>query len=221
MTAETPDRIETLLAGEFNQQGWQWEPGTGATLVGEGERLGRVVGETLAAKLPADFLQRNRTTREQVASAIDRAAGGLTVTHEPTAASIQIIVQNGDSYNVSFGPGANIQNSPFNIGPGSQLQINSQSTTGDLAAALGALVAAGLGGEWDDEAARAIGASIEDQKKISLEEARAAVLESGKEIAPQPSRILEFIEKVAVSGLGSFLTTAITLGLTDLHHVLG
>ena len=50
--------------------------------------------------------------------------------------------------------------------------------------------------------------------------AEAASAIKGKELAPQPSRIREFTEKVAVSGLGSFITTAISLGLADLHHLL-
>jgi hypothetical protein len=220
MSEETPARIETLIACEFDRQGWQWEPGIGGALIGEAERLGTVEGKALAERVPADFLQRNRTTREMVAAAIDRVAGGFVPVPEVAEPSVQITVQNGDSYMVNFGPGANVQNSPFNIGSGRQILVNSQSTSEELGAALGALVAGGLGGNWDEEGARAVGAAIEDQGKLSLDEAKTAVLNAGKELAPQPSRIREFTEKVAVSGLGSFITTAISLGLADLHHLL-
>jgi hypothetical protein len=221
MSEETPTRIETLIAGEFDRQGWQWEPGIGGSLIGEAERLGAVEGTALAERVPADFLQRNRTTREMVAAAIDRVAGGFVPVPEVDEPSVQITVQSGDSYMVNFGPGANIQNSPFNIGPGRQILVNSQSTSEELGAALGALVAGGLAGEWDEDAARAIGAAIENQGKLSLDEAKTAVFEAGKELAPRPSRIREFTEKVAVSGLGGFITTAISLGLSDLHHLFG
>jgi hypothetical protein len=221
MAAESTDRIETLLAAEFDRQGWEWGLDIGQMLLGAVEPLGRIDGEALAARIPADFLQRNRTTPKNVAAAIDRVAGGLSVAPESPQTSVQITVQSGDTYNVSFGANANLQNSPFNIGPGMQLKIDSSSPPEDLAAALGALVAAGLAGEWDEQAARAIGGSIEDQQKISLDEARAAVLEAGREVATEPSAVRGFIEKVAVSGLGSFLTTAMSLGLTDLLHLLG
>jgi hypothetical protein len=207
MTQLTPADFESLLAREFDHQGWQYELGLGKNLV-----------ETA---VPSEFFSRNCATRERLAAAIDRVAGGAPIAAEVVSPPIQITVQSGDSYTVDIGAGANFQNSPLNIGPGRQLQVNSQSTPDELTTALGALVAAGLGGEWDPTAARAIGASIEEQGKLSLEEAKAAVLEAGKEVAPEPSRIREFTEKVAVSGLGSFLTTAISLGLGDLHHLLG
>jgi hypothetical protein len=221
MSGEPAAQIETLLAAEFDRQGWEWGLDIGRTLLDGVEPLGQIDGEALAARIPADFLQRNRTTRQNVASAINRAARGLSVASGSRQDSVQITIQSGDTYNVSFGANANLQNSPFNIGPGRQLQIDSSSTSEDLATALGALVAAGLAGEWDEQAARAIGGSIEDQQKISLEEARAAVLEAGRDVAPDPSAVRGFIEKVAVSGLGSFLSTAMSLGLTDLLHLLG
>jgi len=221
MTRLTPADLESLLALEFDRQGWQYELGLGKNLVVAAVDHGSVDGATLSALVPSEFFSRNCATREHLAAAIDRVAGGAPIAAEVVPPSIQITVQSGDSYTVDIGAGANFQNSPLNVGPGTQLQVNSQSTSGELTTVLGALVAAGLGGEWDQSAARAIGASIEEQGKLSLEEAKAAVLEAGKEIAPEASRIREFTEKVAVSGLGSFLTTAISLGLGDLLHLLG
>jgi hypothetical protein len=221
MTQLTPAHFESLLAAEFDRQGWQYELGLGKNLVVAAVDHGSVDGAKLSALVASGFFSRNGATPEHLAAAIDRVAGGAQIATEVAAPSIQITVQSGDSYTVDIGAGANFQNSPLNIGPGNQLQINSQSTSDELTTALGALVAAGLGGEWDEKAARAIGASIEEQGKLSLEEAKAAVLEAGKEVGPEPSRIREFTEKVAVSGLGSFLTTAISLGLGDLLHLLG
>jgi hypothetical protein len=221
MTQLTPADLERLLAHEFDRQGWQYELGLGKNLVVAAVDHGSVDGATLSALVPSEFFSRNCATREHLAAAIDRVAGGAPIAAEVVPPSIQITVQSGASYTVDIGAGANFQNSPLNVGPGTQLQVNSQSTSGELTTVLGALVAAGLGGEWDQDAARAIGASIEEQGKLSLEEAKAAVLEAGKEIAPEASRIREFTEKVAVSGLGSFLTTAISLGLGDLLHLLG
>jgi hypothetical protein len=221
MTQLTPADLERLLAHEFDRQGWQYELGLGKNLVVAAVDHGSVDGATLSALVPSEFFSRNCATREHLAAAIDRVAGGAPIAAEVVPPSIQITVQSGDSYTVDIGAGANFQNSPLNVGPGTQLQVNSQCTSGELTTVLGALVAAGLGGEWDQDAARAIGASIEEQGKLSLEEAKAAVLEAGKEIAPEASRIREFTEKVAVSGLGSFLTTAISLGLGDLLHLLG
>jgi hypothetical protein len=220
MSESTPAALNTALAEEFDRQGWEYDLTLGTQLVSLVEERGRVDSGALSREVPAAFLHRNRTTRENVAAAIERAIGGRTPIPVPPPVSPVSIISHGDTYQLNIDH-SQISGSSFNLGSGTLINIDAGAEKDDLLTALGALVSAALSGDWNSGAAQAIGQAIEQQGELTVAEARAAVLEAGQGQDLDRSRISELIEKVAVSGVGNFLSTALGLGLGDLLHLLG
>jgi hypothetical protein len=220
MSESTPSALNTALAAEFDRQGWEFELTLGTHLVSAVEERGKVDSSALSREVPATFLHRNRTTRENVAAAIERAIGGNTPIPATPAPSPISIISHGDTYQLNLDR-SQITDSSINLGSGTQINIDVGAGKEDLLAALRALVSAALAGDWNSGAAQAIGQAIEQQGGLTVAEARATVLEAGQGQDLDRSRISELIEKVAVSGVGNFLSTALGLGLGDLLHLLG
>lgn len=217
----TRARMRSRLASEWEAMGWEWDLQVGALLLDYVEAAGAVDASDLAGVLPASYLSRYETDRETLAEVIDRALGAEILDSEVTSASI--VTVNGDSFNLTFNlsDNAKIENSPFNIGPGTQINLDMGAGRDELLNALGALVAAGLSGDWNSGAALALGRVIEEQDTLSTVDIRNAVLQAGELSGADPAKVRELIEKVAVSGLGGFLATSLGSGLTDLLHLVG
>jgi hypothetical protein len=217
MSEVTFSELQTELAAEFDRQGWEYDLSFAPSLATAACRSGTVVAESLAALAPPEFLHHNQTDRQNLAAAIERVAGGLTVISDNPPTSIAVKVE-GDIYTLKFGDKAHLEN--VNIGPGNQLSIDSGSSNDDLLTAIGVLITSGLNDDWDDIAARAVGTAVEEQGNLTVDEVREAVIEAGKDTGVKPSKVKELTEKVAVSGVGGFMATALTSGLGDLAHFL-
>ncbi len=217
----TRARMRSRLAGEWEAMGWEWDLQIGGLILDRIATDGVVDASALAAVLPASYLSRYDTDRETLAEVIDRALGGETL--DTDAASTGTVVVNGDSFNLTFNlaDNAKIENSPFNIGSGTQINLDAGAGREELLYALRALLAAGLSGGWDAAAALALGRAIEEQGLLSTEDVRGAALEAGELTGADSSKVRELIEKVAVSGLGGFLATSLGFGLSDLLHLVG
>src|SRR4051794_27168454 len=108
MTATTPAKFQRLVATAFDAQGWQYDMSVGPMLVEAAKRRGPTDGRTLAQVLPKTFFDRNRVTRDAVASVLSRAVGGRTIEEE--AAVTATIVIGGNNYQLNMGAGASIVN---------------------------------------------------------------------------------------------------------------
>jgi hypothetical protein len=121
VTDATPSQFQTLLAAEFDRQGWQYDLGLGPALLAEVEKSGSVDAQALAISVPAAFLQVNRTTRENLAAAINRAVGGRTVV---PAKEVATLVFENHSHNVTISGHAQVHGSNFNLGDGTQFNVS-------------------------------------------------------------------------------------------------
>ena len=79
-------------------------------------------------RLPAEFFQRNRTSRDLVSAAIGRAVGGRTPTRtEPAHGTV--VFDNSRHYEVALGKGAQMTNSQLNVGEGAQINVSVVAST--------------------------------------------------------------------------------------------
>jgi hypothetical protein len=212
--------MRSRLAAEWEAMGWEWDLQVGGLILDQVAEVGAVDANALAAALPSSYLTGYGTDRETLAAAIKRAIGGEMLAAEEKESSGITILVHGDNYTLSFGDNAQIDRSPFNIGPGTQLNLDAGAEKEDLLLALRALVASGLAGEWDPKAALAIGHAVEEHGGLTVEDVGGAVVEAGSENVDR-SRVQELTEKVAISGFGGFLATALGAGLGDLAHLVG
>jgi hypothetical protein len=211
--------MRSRLAAEWEANGWEWDLRVGGILLDAISPGTPVRAEDTAAALPAGYLTRYATGRESVTEAVERAIGGEVLDFDrPTGPTV---VVNGDSYTLKIGDQARVEGSSFNFGSGTQINIEAGADREELLSALRALLIAGLGGEWDAGAARAIGGVVEEQDLLTLEDIRGVVIEAGEASHAKPSRVKQLTEKVAVSGLGGFLAAGLSGGLADLFHLLG
>lgn len=213
--------MRSKLAAEWEAMGWEWDLQIGGLILDRVAEAGAVDSDALAGALPGSYLVRYGASREDISSSISRAIGGETLDAESAERSTVSVIVSGDSYTLNFGNNARIENSAVNVGRGAQIKIDATADRNDLINALSVLVASGLAGRWDERAAHAIGGAIEEKDLLSLEDVRAAVVGAGQEAGVDASGIQELLEKVAVGGLGSFLATGLSSGLTDLLHLVG
>ncbi len=213
MTDATPSQFQTLLAAEFDHQGWQYDLGLGPALLAEVEKSGSVDAQALATSVPATFLQVNRTTRENLAAAINRAVGGRTVV---PAKEVATLVFEDHSHNVTISGHAQVHGSNFNLGDGTQFNVSVGGQREDVLAALAALLSAGFGGEWNEEAAAGLALVIQARDDIDLDDVRETTAEVVKLEEPPASRAREMMEKIATAGLGGAFGTGITAVLGQL-----
>lgn len=212
MSEATPSEIQTCLAAEFDRQGWQYDLGLGPALLAEVEKRGAVDAQALADAVPAAFFQINRTTRENLATAIERAIGGRTLDLHQEVATLVI---EDHSHHVTISGHAQVHGD-FNVGDGVQINVSVGGQREDVLAALAALLRAGFSGDWNEGAAAGLAKVIQDREDIGVQDVRAAAAEVAKVEQPSPSRVREMVEKIATAGLGGAFGTGISAALGQL-----
>jgi hypothetical protein len=201
MTDSTPSELQRLVAGEFDRQRWEYDLTIGQTLLAEIERSGEVNAARLAERLPAEFFHRNRTSRENVVAAIERAVGGRSPKRREAAATL--VFADNRRYEVKLGRGAQINN-------------NLEASKEDVLAAVEAMLGAGLAGDWNQDAARDLAAVIESRDDLDFDDVREITAEVVRAEQPKQGRVKELLGKIATGGLGGALGTGISTGLGEL-----
>jgi hypothetical protein len=211
--------MRTRLAAGWSERGWEYDSPSIRALLDAAESRGAVDPAALAATLPGSYLTKIGADREGAAEAIADALGpGMLVESEPASLPASINA-GGDVITFNLADGAQIIGSNFNF---SSNQVNLDAAEKpELLASLQAALLSGLSGSWDPAALAAIGSAIETRGDFELEEVRDSVAELGREADFERSRVSELIEKVAVSGFGSFFSVALSSGLTELLELLG
>lgn len=220
MSDTSPSELQRLIAAEFDRQHWEYDLSVGDSLVAEIERTGEVVPDKLVQGLPAAFFQRNRTSRELVASAIGRAVGGRTPKRPEAPAHQTLVFDNSRHYEVKLGKGAQITNSHLNVGEGTQINVSVQASKDDVLAAVEALLRAGLAGDWNVGAAHELATVIDGRGDVGYEEVQSVTAEVVQADQPKQGRVKELLLKIATSGLGGALATGISAGAGELIHQL-
>jgi hypothetical protein len=218
MTATTPAEFQRLVAIAFDAQGWQYEMSVGPMLVEAAKRGGRTDGNELAQVLPKTFFDRNRVTRDAVASVLTRAVGGRTVEEEVTVPAT--IVIGGNNYQLNMGAGASIVSSNVNLGDGSQITVTSDGDKQDVLLAVEAIVRAGLAGDWSDDAGKDLASLVAGRTDLTYEDVQAVALEVAKREQPTKERLKGFLARIAASGISGALATGLTAGLAEAIHLL-
>jgi hypothetical protein len=213
MSEATPAQIQTLLAAEFDRQGWQYDLTLGPQLLAEVEKRGAVDPAALAATVPAAFLQTNRTTRDNFAAAIERAIGGRIPNRGPEVATL--VIEN-HTYEVNISDQAQVQDSNFNVGKGTQINVAVGGEREGVLAALKVLLRGGFGGDWNEDAAAGLANVIENRDDIAVEDVRALTAEVAEAEQPTPPRARAILEKIATAGLGGAFGTGISAALGHL-----
>lgn len=213
MSDATPAEMQTLLAAEFDRQGWQYDLGIGPALLAQVEKRGAVDAQVLAGSVPATFLQINRTTRENLAAAIERAIGGRILAPQQEVATLVI---EDHSHHVTISGHAQVQGSNLNLGKGTQINVSVGGERKDVLAALAALLRGGFSGDWNDNAAAGLAKVIQDREDISLDDVRATTAEVVEVEQPSPSRAREMVERIATAGIGGAFGTGISAVLGQL-----
>jgi hypothetical protein len=220
MSDASPSELRRLIAAEFDRQRWEYDLSIGDSIVAEIARAGEVAPERLAERIPAEFFQRNRTSRELVADAIGRAVGGRTPKRTEEPAHRTLVFDNSRHYDVKIGKGAQITNSPLNVGEGTQTNVSVQASRDDVLSAVEALLLGGLVGDWNDGAAHDLAGVIDRRDDVSYEDVQeitAAVIQTEQ---PKQGRVKELMTKIAVGGFGGALATGISAGAGELIHQL-
>lgn len=213
MTDSTPAELQRLLAAEFDRQGWEYDLSVGRQLVDEIERRGEVDGRKLTHSLPAEFFERNRTSRADVAAAIERAVGGQTLKRETRSATV-VITDN--RYQVNLGAGSQITNSKLNVGDGIQINVDIDASRDDVLAAVEAILRAALAGNWNEDAARDLASLIDERDDIDFDDVRQLTMEVVQAEQPNQGRVKELLGNLATGGLAGALGTGISAGLGEL-----
>jgi hypothetical protein len=188
------------------------------SLVEQVTSRGVINGHELAARVPTTFLRQNRTDRDVVARAIDRAIGGRHP--DPgEGATVTLVAQDNRQYHLTMGSGAQITDSNVNIG-GTQINIQPGAGKDQLLDGVRALVRAGLTADWDVGAAHALSHALEGREDIAYTDIEEITAEVVKEEAASKRPIRDFIGKVAASGLSGALTAGIVAGASQVLSLL-
>jgi hypothetical protein len=219
MSDASPAELQRLIAAEFDRQRWEYDLSVGEHIVAEIERAGEVIPDKLAQRLPTEFFQRNRTSRDLVAAAIRRAVGGRTPKpSEPVLSTL--VFDNSRHYEVKLGKGAQITNSQLNVGEGTQINVSVQASKDDVLAAVEALLRAGLVGDWNNDAARELATVLDSRDDIGYEDVQKITAEVVRAEQPKQGRVKELLLKIASGGLGGALATGISAGAGELIPLL-
>jgi hypothetical protein len=218
MTTTTSAEFQRLVATAFDAQGWQYDMSVGPMLVKAAKRGGQADGSKLAHVLPKTFFDRNRVTRDAVASVLTRAVGGRTIEEE--AAVPATIVIGGNNYQLNMGAGASVVNSNINLGEGSQINVTSEGDKQDVLLAVEAIVRAGLAGDWSDDAGKDLASLVAGRTDLTYEDVQAVALEVAKKEQPTKERLKGFLARIAASGISGALATGLTAGLGQAIHLL-
>jgi hypothetical protein len=215
MTDITPADLRSRIAAEFDRRGWPYEPDTAQRLL-SGSSPGESIDATaLAARLPADYLDRNGIDRDLLAAAL-ADLGGLTLAAVPASQAVTITI-NDERYQVNMLGKAKIEGSNLNLG-GTQVNVDVDvdASRSEVLAGAEALVRAGLGGEWDPAAAEALAAVVDERGDISAADLNELTREVATAERADPGRIRAFLEQVALSAASSKVASGITSGLAYL-----
>jgi len=212
VTDATPADLQRALAHEFERRGWEYDMAVGTDIVQEVERRGAVDPPVLAQQLSGTWLEQNRTTRDDVAGAIARAFGGLTPTRgAPSDVALSI---DNRSYTLRMESGSQITSSQVNVG-GTQINIQPGVSKDEILAGVRALLQAGLGGDWNPEAAADLAATIEARDDIGFEDIEALAVEIAETASepPDEGRVRSMLSSITEQGVGGALATGISAGL--------
>ena len=212
MSTATPAELQRLIADAFDRQGWEYDLTLGRNLVEEIERAGGVDAGALARRLPAEFIERNRTTRAHAAAAIERAVGGRSVKREESATTL--VFADNRRYEVRLARGAQITNSNLNVGEGTLVSVEARRD--NVMAAIEAVLRAGLAGNWNAEAAGHLAEVVDGRDDIDFEDVREITADVVIAEQPKQDKVKELLNEIAVSGVGGALSTGITTGLGEL-----
>jgi hypothetical protein len=218
MTGTTPAEFQRLVATAFDAHGWQYDMSVGPMLVEAAKSGGQTDGSKLAQVLPKTFFDRNRVTRDAVASVLAHAVGGRTVEEE--VAMPATIVIGGNNYQLNIGAGTSIVNSNLNLGEGSQITVTSEGDKQEVLLAVEAIVRAGLAGDWSDDAGKDLASLVAGRPDLSYEDVQAVALEVAKKEQPTKERLKGFLARIAASGISGALATGLTAGLAEAIHLL-
>ncbi len=215
MTDITPADLRGRIAAEFDRRGWPYEPDTAQRLLSGTSPGESIDPAALAARLPADYLDRNGIDRDLLAAAL-ADLGGFTLAAAPASQAVTITI-NDQRYQVNMSGRAKIAGSNLNLG-GTQVNVdvNLDASRSEVLAGAEALVRAGLGGEWDPAAAEALAALIDERGDISADDLGELTREVATAERADPGRIRAFLEQVALSAASSKVASGITAGLAYL-----
>jgi hypothetical protein len=218
MSDATPAELQRLIAATFNSQGWEYDLSIGPRLVAAIREQGRVDAAELVRTLPSAFFERNRVSKDLVATVIERSLGGQTLREEipvPTT-----IVIGGKNYQLNVAEGASVVNSNLQLGEGTQIVTNAGADKQDVLLAVEAIVRAGLAGDWSDEAAKDLATLIDSRSDLDYEDVQRVSSDVVKAEQPTRERVRGFLTRIAASGLAGALATGITTGVGEAIHQL-
>jgi hypothetical protein len=212
VSSATPAEMQRLLAEEFERRGWQYDLSVGRGIAERAERDGEIDGTKLAGTVSTTWLAKNGVRRGELAAAIGTALTGRTPTSDqPTPTVLNVY---GDTYSLHMESGAQITGGQVNVG-GTQINIQAGGDRADVLAGVGALIRAGLDGNWNSDAAGALAAAIDARDDIGFEDVEGVVVEvaeAGSE-PPDKGRIRGMLRSITEQGLGGALGTGISAGL--------
>lgn len=208
MTSTSVADLRNRLAAEFEARGWEYEPVAGQAILDGVVSDGHVDAAAIARRVPRDFLRRQGADQGSLANAIERAIGGWTP--DPERTSVPMLTIDNRSYHLGLGVGAQITGGQINVG-GTQINVRADTAQEEVLAAVRALVLAGLEGHWNPDAARHLGAVIDDRDDVGFEQVRSAAVDAAETVADpvDDERVRGMLQSISEQGLGGALGTGI------------
>lgn len=184
----------------------------GRSIVESAVGQGSVDPGALAGEASATWLGANGVSRAQLAAAIERAIGPRT----PVAAAPVGLTIDNRTYQLNMAPGAQISGSQVNIG-GTQINIRADTDKRGVLAGIGALVRAGLEGDWNTEALVDLADAVSDRDDISYEDVEAVVMEVAEDAKEHldEGRIRRMMQSIAEQTISGALAIGLTSGLAE------
>ncbi len=205
----TPGQMRSRLAAELDRSGYDYDPPMVSGIVTAISCDGAVHPERLAQAVTTTYLTRNGTDRQEMADLIGRALGKSVPTME--LASVSVSIRQGDTnYNLQLTDHAQV--GALNVGPGTQVIVHASADRDVVLAAVAALVQNAFRTEWDQDAAEALAATIDQRGDITPADVQQTTAEVIKHEQPEQSRVRAFIEQIATGGLGGALGTGLAAG---------
>lgn len=209
MAEATGQELQRLIADEFGRQGWDYDLTVGRGLVEQVESDGRVDPDRLAQTVSSTFLEKNSATRDAVAGAIRSAIGGLTLRIEnPT---VTTLVVNGNNYSLNLGAGARVSGN-VNMG-GTQIVVAESAAKADVLDGVAALIRAGLAGDLNGDAARALADAVAARNDIQMSDVEEVAIEVVEADKPSASRVRTLLASLATQSVSGALGLGLASGL--------
>jgi hypothetical protein len=211
MTDITTVEVRSRVAAEFDRRHWPYEPGLGDRLLAGLKPGDSLESAVLVQRLPADYLDRNSLSRDQLAAALAELDGLTLVAQE----SSQTLIVNDNRYQVNLSGHAQITNSSINL-DGNQINISVEAPKEQVLTALRLLLAAAFSGDWNDAAIGDLSQLLSGRDDVSVEDVRAVTTEVGVEQGADAGRVRQLLDKVATGALTGVLSTGLSAGLGQL-----